>query len=81
VAYAITIHKLQGITVEKAVMNLVEKDFALGLAYVAVSRVKSLNGLMFEESFDLSRFRNKEGYIERMRAKDAKRRRPQHLQP
>jgi ATP-dependent exoDNAse (exonuclease V) alpha subunit len=30
VAYAITIHKSQGITVEKAVLNLVEKDFAQG---------------------------------------------------
>ena len=80
VAYAITIHKSQGITVEKAVLNLVEKDFAPGLSYVAVSRVKSLNGLMFEESFDLSRFRTKEGHTERMRLADAERRRPQHLE-
>jgi len=80
VAYAITIHKSQGLTVEKAVLNLVEKDFAPGLAYVGVSRVKSLDGLMFEESFDLSRFRSKEGHTERMRLADAERRRPQHLE-
>ena len=81
VAYAITIHKSQGITVEKAVLNLVEKDFVPGLAYVGVSRIKSLNGLMFEESFDLSRFRSLESYTEKMRAEDVERRRPQHLQP
>jgi hypothetical protein len=66
--------------VEKAILNLVEKDFALELAYVGVSRVKTLNGLMFEESFDLSRFRSPESYIEKMRAKDVERRRPQHIQ-
>ena len=80
-AYAITIHKSQGITVEKAVLNLVEKDFAPGLSYVGVSRVKSLNGLMLEESFDLSRFRAKMGKTEEMRLADADRRRPQHLAP
>jgi ATP-dependent DNA helicase PIF1 len=38
VAYAVTVHKSQGITVEKAVLNLVEKDFAPGLAHVSISR-------------------------------------------
>ena len=47
--------------------------------YVGVSRVKFLNGLMLEESFDLSRFRGKESITERMRLADAERRRPQHL--
>ena len=76
VAYAITIHKSQGIMVEKAMLNLVEKDFALGLSYMGVSWVKSLNGLMLEESFDLSRFRAKIGKIEEMRLADANRCRP-----
>jgi ATP-dependent exoDNAse (exonuclease V) alpha subunit len=81
VAYAITIYKSQGITVEKAILNLVEKDFAPGLSYVGVSWVKSLNGLMLEESFDLSRFMAKMGKTEEMRLADANRRRPQHLAP
>jgi ATP-dependent exoDNAse (exonuclease V) alpha subunit len=81
VAYAITIYKSQGITVEKAILNLVEKDFAPGLSYVGVSWVKSLNGLMLEESFDLSRFRAKMGKTEEMRLADVERRRPQHLAP
>jgi hypothetical protein len=62
--------------VEKAILNLVENDFALGLSYIGVSWVKSLNGLMLEESFDLSRFRGTEGNIEKMRVADANRRRP-----
>jgi len=33
-------------------MNLLGKDFALGLLYVAISRVKALNGLLFETPFD-----------------------------
>jgi hypothetical protein len=80
VAYAITIHKSQGITLKKAVMNLAEKDFAPGLSYVAVSRVKTLDGLMFEESFDYSRFKAKESNIHRWRLADLQRRRAQHVQ-
>ena len=37
VAQAITIHKAQGITTDKIVTNIVEKDHIIGLTYVAVS--------------------------------------------
>lgn len=43
VAYAISIHKAQGQTFEK--MNLIPSCFADGQLYVALSRVKSINGL------------------------------------
>ena len=43
------------------------EGFAPGLAYVGVLRVKSLNGLMLEESFDLSRFQGKENITKRIR--------------
>jgi ATP-dependent exoDNAse (exonuclease V) alpha subunit len=55
-AYAITVHKSQGLTLSRVVLDLDQKEHCLGLSYVAVSRVKSLQGLMFESSFDYSRF-------------------------
>jgi ATP-dependent DNA helicase PIF1 len=42
-AYGITVHKSQGLTLSRAVINLAAKEHALGLSYVAVSRVKALH--------------------------------------
>ncbi|EAQ91631.1 predicted protein [Chaetomium globosum CBS 148.51] len=44
-----------GITLDKAVCDISAPEFASGLSYVAVSRVKTLGGLMFERPFDRSR--------------------------
>ncbi|EAQ89793.1 predicted protein [Chaetomium globosum CBS 148.51] len=55
VSYAITVHKSQGITLDKVVCDISAPEFASGLSYVAVSRVKTLGGLMFEKPFDRNR--------------------------
>jgi ATP-dependent DNA helicase PIF1 len=78
-AYAITVHKAQGITVPRAVFNIVQRDFSPGLTYVAVSRVKTLDGVLFEESFNFDRFQQRDSETARMRWADVERRRPQHV--
>lgn len=44
-SWAITIHKSQGMSIEKAVVDIGSSIFQYGQTYVALSRVKSLNGL------------------------------------
>ncbi|MEP3999390.1 MAG: helix-turn-helix domain-containing protein [Ekhidna sp.] len=44
-AWAVTIHKSQGLTFEKAILD-VENSFAAGQLYVALSRLTSLEGLI-----------------------------------
>jgi ATP-dependent DNA helicase PIF1 len=50
-AYALTIHKVQGMSLKKCVVDLGPKLFAKGMAYVAVSRVMALSGLAIECNF------------------------------
>ncbi|KAJ5908685.1 hypothetical protein N7495_001367 [Penicillium taxi] len=50
-----------------------------GLTYVAISRVRSLEGVMFKESFDFERFKLKHSITLEMRLADVYRRRSQHL--
>ena len=47
VAYAVTIHKSQGMTLNKAVVELGEHDFTRGLTFVAISRVRAIGDIMF----------------------------------
>ncbi len=44
-AYAITIHKAQGLTLDRAYVNLGRGAFAAGQSYVALSRVRNMQSL------------------------------------
>jgi ATP-dependent exoDNAse (exonuclease V) alpha subunit len=78
-AYAITVHKAQGLTLKQVVLNLERKEHSLGLSYVAISRVKRLSSITFETPFDLSRFTTKESSNMKDRARDWDLRTPQCL--
>ena len=44
-AYAVTIHKCQGVSLDCAIVDLSDEVFSAGMAYVALSKVRSLSGL------------------------------------
>lgn len=52
-AWSITIHKSQGLTFERAIIDA-ESAFAHGQTYVALSRCKSLKGLILKSKIDSS---------------------------
>lgn len=53
-AWAITIHKAQGVTLERALIDIGFQTFECGQTYVALSRIKSLAGL-YLKSFDYTK--------------------------
>src|SRR5690606_34807641 len=56
-AWAITIHKSQGLTFEKAIIDA-QGAFAHGQTYVALSRCKSLKGLVLKSKIDSNQIIN-----------------------
>lgn len=56
-AWAITVHKSQGLTFEKAIID-VQDAFAAGQIYVALSRLTSLNGLVLNSKINFNSIQN-----------------------
>ena len=76
-----TVHKAQGIAVPRAVLNITDREFSTRLQYVAISRVKTLDGILFEEPFDYEQMVNRHtSPIVRMRNGDYDRCRGQHME-
>ena len=57
-AWAVTIHKAQGLTLDKVVVDVGKKEFSAGLTFVACSRVRNLLDLAFAQPFDFQRLSN-----------------------
>ena len=47
IAYAVTIHKSQGMTLSKVVIELGIADFSRGLSFVAISQARALKDIAF----------------------------------
>jgi hypothetical protein len=51
--YAVTAHRVQGLTLDTGVIDFGKSEFALGISYVALSRFKSINNLLINgHSYD-----------------------------
>lgn len=62
-AWAITVHKSQGLTFEKAILDI-NDVFQPGQAYVALSRLTSLEGLILTDSLLLKAIKNAEDVMQ-----------------
>jgi ATP-dependent DNA helicase PIF1 len=56
-SYAITVHKNQGLTLPKIVLDLSRIEYYFGLLYITILRVKTLDRLLFESPFDFDYFK------------------------
>ena len=52
-SYAITIHKSQGQTLDKIILNLGKQEFSSGLTYTAISRATKLENIAFVDPFPI----------------------------
>lgn len=73
-AWAVTIHKSQGLTLDRAKIGLGKREFANGLTFVALSRVRSLDALMLTDTVNFNRVEKFSGKAYQLRMEDRARR-------
>ena len=56
-SYAISIHKSQGMTIENVMLNIGPNEFANGLTYTGITRVKKFENLTFNPFYSYERFK------------------------
>jgi hypothetical protein len=66
-AWAVTIHKSQGLTFDNAIIDA-GKSFVAGQVYVALSRVRTLNGLILKSKISTESLRSNTEVINYMKA-------------
>ena len=57
-AWPVTIHKSQGLTLDKVVIDVGKREFPTGLTFVACSRVRHLQDILFSPPFPFQRLAN-----------------------
>ena len=57
-AYGMTIHKSQGMSMGKVIINIGDKEFACGLTYTAISRCRKVEELVFYPYKNFTRFKS-----------------------
>ncbi|KAF1963455.1 hypothetical protein CC80DRAFT_398076, partial [Byssothecium circinans] len=69
-----------GLSVDKAVITVSKKrDYCLSLIYVALLRVKTVDGLMFKDVFSYQRLKQKRSKVLEMRERDIRRKARYHV--
>jgi ATP-dependent exoDNAse (exonuclease V) alpha subunit len=78
-AWAVTIHKSQGLTLDRIRLGLGKKEFSTGLTFVALSRVKTFDGIAIVDRLVFSRVRKLGGKHLQSRIDDYARRYPRNI--
>ena len=79
-AWAVTIHKSQGLTLDKVVIDVGKREFSTALTFVACSRVRQLQDLLFTPPFSFQRLTSLSN-SSRLKERQEEDRRLQELQP
>lgn len=61
-AWAITVPQSQGVTLDRAVVDIGARELQVGLTYVAQTLIKTLKGLVLRPALDFKRPKNMGGY-------------------